>query len=154
MYTKCSYTECIQNIYHISTDICIPFVYKIKRNMPAKFCIQKYTKCIQKFVEMWYTFCTQTFCTHFVYINSELQKVYLINIMYTICIQNSYRMYIQIIVCRMVLLFQHIVRLICCALPSYSLQTIRPKTYNLLANHGRYLLNQWINGLYIALNCQ
>ena len=154
MYTKCSYTECIQNIYHISTNICIPFVYKIKRNMPAKFCIQKYTKCIQKFVEMWYTFCTQTFCTHFVYINSELQKVYLINIMYTICIQNSYRMYIQIIVCRMVLLFQHIVRLICCALPSYSLQTIRPKTYNLLANHGRYLLNQWINGLYIALNCQ
>ena len=154
MYTKCSYTECIQNIYHISTDICIPFVYKIKRNMPAKFCIQKYTKCIQKFVEMWYTFCTQTFCTHFVYINSELQKVYLINIMYTICIQNSYRMYIQIIVCRMVLLFQHIVRLICFALPSYSLQTIRPKTYNLLANHGRYLSNQWINGLYIALNCQ
>ena len=154
MYTKCSYTECIQNIYHISTNICIPFVYKIKRNMPAKFCIQKYTKCIQKFVEMWYTFCTQTFCTHFVYINSELQKVYLINIMYTICIQNSYRMYIQIIVCRMVLLFQHIVRLICCALPSYSLQTIRPKTYNLLANHGRYLSNQWINGLYIALNCQ
>ena len=154
MYTKCSYTECIQNIYHISTNICIPFVYKIKRNMPAKFCIQKYTKCIQKFVEMWYTFCTQTFCTHFVYINSELQKVYLINIMHTICIQNSYRMYIQIIVCRMVLLFQHIVRLICCALPSYSLQTIRPKTYNLLANHGRYLSNQWINGLYIALNCQ
>ena len=45
---------------------------------------------------------------HFVYISSDLQKVYIINILCTICIQNSYRMYVQIIVCRMDPLFQHI----------------------------------------------
>ena len=33
---------------------------------------------------------------HFVYINSDLQKMYIIKIMYTICIQNSCRMFIQI----------------------------------------------------------
>ena len=119
--------------------------------MTAKFCIQNIYKSLSK--------CGIHFaCKHFVYILYTLilvlEKVYITKTVYTICIQNSYRMYIQIIVCRMVLLFQHIVRLICCALPSYSLQTIRPKTYNLLANHGRYLSNQWINGLYIALNCQ
>ena len=50
-----------------------------------------YTKCIQKFVEMWDTFCIQTFCIHFVYLSSDLQNVYIINIMYTIYIQNSYK---------------------------------------------------------------
>ena len=34
-----------------------------------------------------------TFCKHFVYINSGLQKVYIIKTMYTICIQNSYKTY-------------------------------------------------------------
>ena len=45
-------------------------------------------------------------CQNVVYINSDLQKVYIINIKYTIFIQNSYKMYIQIIVCRMDVLFQ------------------------------------------------
>ena len=72
--------------------------------MPAKLCI--HTKfCIQTFVKIWDTFCIQTFCIHFVYINSDLLKAYIINIMYTICIQNSYEMYIQIIICRMDPLF-------------------------------------------------
>ena len=48
------------------------------------------------------------FYIHIVYINSDLQKVYMNKSMYTICIQNSYRMYIQIIVCKMDLTFQHI----------------------------------------------
>ena len=62
------------------------------------------TKCMQKFVEMWDTFCKQL---NFGYINSDLQKMHIIKIMYTICIENSYRMHIQIIVCRMNSLFQH-----------------------------------------------
>ena len=33
------------------------------------------------------------FCIHFVYINSDLQKVYIVRTMYTICIQNSHKMY-------------------------------------------------------------
>ena len=57
---------------------------------------------------MWDTFCIQTFCIHFSYISSDLQKVYIINIMYKIGMQDSYRMYIQIIACRMDVLFQHI----------------------------------------------
>ena len=57
------YTKCIQNnVYHISTNFCIHFVYKIKRTMAPKFCIQN----VQKFVQMWDTFCLQTFCIHFV----------------------------------------------------------------------------------------
>ena len=31
-----------------------------------------------------------TFSMHFVYISSDLQKLYMKKIMYTICIQNSY----------------------------------------------------------------
>ena len=46
------------------------------------------------------------FCIHFAYINSDLQKVCKIIIMYIIFIQNSYRIYIQIIVCKMDNLFQ------------------------------------------------
>ena len=148
------YTKCMQDVYHILTNFCIHFVYKIKRTMLAKFCIQSvykklskcskhfvhihfayiwkqmfveiqdtfciqtfcihfvyilHTKCIQKFVEMWYTF-----CIHFVYINFDLQKAYIIIIMYRICRQNLYKMYIQITVCRMDLLFQHIlIHLLC-----------------------------------------
>ena len=45
-----------------------------------------HTFCRQKFVKMWDTFCIETFCKHFVYINSDVQKVYIINIMNTICI--------------------------------------------------------------------
>ena len=41
-----------------------------------------------KFVEMWDTFCMQTFCIHFVYIISDLQKVYIVDIMYTICVHD------------------------------------------------------------------
>ena len=47
-----------------------------------------------------------TFCIYFAYINSDLQKVCKIIIMYIIFIQNSYRIYIQIIVCKMDNLFQ------------------------------------------------
>ena len=47
---------------------------------------------------------TAKFCIQ----NSDLQKVYIIKTMYTICIQNSYRMYIQIIVCKIDPTFQHI----------------------------------------------
>ena len=109
---------CIQNVYKSLSKCGIHFVYKhfvqilytkVCRNMNI-FCIQTfciyfvyvlYTKCIQKFVEMWDTSCIQTFCIHFVYINSDLLKADIINIMYT-------KMYIQVIVCRMDLLFQHI----------------------------------------------
>ena len=80
MYTKC--------IPHFD-KLLFNFVYKIKRTIAAKFC--SYTKCIQKFVEMWDTYFVYK---HFIYINSDLQKVYyIIKIMYAICIQNSYRMY-------------------------------------------------------------
>ena len=69
---------------------CIPYFDKI-------FVHILYTKpkelCLLNFVEMWYTFCIQTFCIHFVYINSDLLKAYIINILYTICIQNLYKMY-------------------------------------------------------------
>ena len=40
MYTKCIQNVYMQNAYHILTNFCIHFVYKIKRTMPAKFFIQ------------------------------------------------------------------------------------------------------------------
>ena len=73
--------------------------------MTAKFCIQNICKRLSK--------CGIHFaCKHFVYILYTLilllQKVYITKTVYTICIQNSYRMYIQIIVCKIDPTFQHI----------------------------------------------
>ena len=109
---------CTQNVYTGLSKYGIHFVYKhfVYRSLLKceiyfvykHFVYVLYTKCTQKFVEIWDTFYIQTICIHFVYISSDLQKVYIINIMYTICIQNSYRMYTQIIVCKMDPLFQHI----------------------------------------------
>ena len=96
------------------------FVYSLYTKLKELWQLILYTKCIQKFVEMWDTFCIQ-----FVYINSDLQKVYIIKIMYTICIQNSYRMYIQIIVCKMDPTFQHIDPFVVHFRASYSLHIIK-----------------------------
>ena len=93
-------------IYHISTSFCIQFVDKIKRIMPAKFCIQNVYKSLSKcgihFVykdflyNILYTFCIQNVLLkceiHFVYINSNLLKAYIINFMY---IYNLYTKFIQ-----------------------------------------------------------
>ena len=55
MYIKC--------IPHFDKLLYIHFVYKIKRTMGAKFCIQNVHKSLSK-------------CgIHFVYISSDLQKV-------------------------------------------------------------------------------
>ena len=43
------YTKYIQNVYHISINFGIHFVYKIKSTMSAKFCIQNLYKCLLKF---------------------------------------------------------------------------------------------------------
>ena len=99
------YTKVCSNMRYIFTQtFCIYFVYIL------------YGKCIQKFVEMSDTFCIH-FGIHFVYIayiSSDAKELYIINVMYTIYIQNSYRMYIQIIVYRMNLFFPHILtRLFC-----------------------------------------
>ena len=83
------YIKCIQNVYHISKNFCIHFLYKIRRTIAAKFCI----KCIQKFVEMWDTFCIQTFYIYFVYISSDLQKVYIIKL----CMQFVYKIHTECI---------------------------------------------------------
>ena len=82
MYTKCIQDVCIRNLSNILTSFCIHFVYKIKRTMPTKLCI--YTKCRQKFVELWDTFCIQTFCIHFVY--KSLSKCWM-HFVYKFCIQ-------------------------------------------------------------------
>ena len=77
-------------MYTTSRQAFVPihFVYKIKRTMSAKFCI--YTKCIQNFVKIWGTFVyyKHFLYIHFLYINSDLQKLYIANIMYAICIHN------------------------------------------------------------------
>ena len=86
LYTKTVqdvYNWCIQNVCHISTNFCRRFVYKVKRTMPAKFCIQNVDKSLSKcgihfvykhFVYNLYTsiliyrMCTsQTLCIQFVY---------------------------------------------------------------------------------------
>ena len=67
------YTRCIQqNVFHISTNFCIHFVYKIKRAMVVKIFIQNVYK---SFVEMWDTFCIHLVYLLYSYINSDLQKV-------------------------------------------------------------------------------
>ena len=83
MYTK--YTQ--KCIPHFDKNFCILFVNKI------------YTKFCRNVGYILYT--DIFYSLHFVYINSDLQKMYIIKIMYTICIQNSCRMFIQINVCKM-----------------------------------------------------
>ena len=124
-HTETVYIFCIQKLYKIyTTDVhkIIQNVYKIKKPTPPKFCIQNVYKSLSKcgihfvykhFVQILYTKVCRNmeyilytnilyiFCIHFVYISSDLLKADIINIMYT-------KMYIQIIVCRMDLLFQHI----------------------------------------------
>ena len=67
-----TYTFCLQKIVQDVYNRCIQNVYKIKRTMPAQFCIHNEYKslskceihldtfCIKKFVEMWDTFCIQS----------------------------------------------------------------------------------------------
>ena len=85
------YKKCIQNIhrnvYHILTNFCIRFVSKT------------YTKFGRNVGYILYT--DIFYSLYFVYINSDLQKLYIIKIMYTDCIQNSCRRFIQINVCKM-----------------------------------------------------
>ena len=100
------YAKCIQNVYKMYTTFRQTFVYILYTKSKELCPLILYAKCIQKFVDMWYTFCIQIFWIHFVYISSDLHRVYIINIMIAICIQNSYKMYKQVIVCRMDALFQ------------------------------------------------
>ena len=86
------YAECIQNVCHISTNFCIHFVYKIKKTMPAKFYIQNVYKSLSKCG----THFVYNYCAYILYTPILMYiKVYIINTMYTICIQNLYRMYVQ-----------------------------------------------------------
>ena len=51
MYATDTYkicTKCIQNISRILTNFCLHFVYKIKRTMAAKSCMQKACKSLSK----------------------------------------------------------------------------------------------------------
>ena len=108
--TRYIHNWCIQNVYHISTNFFIHLVCKIERTMPDMPELILYTKCIQKFVKMWGTFCIQTFCIHFVYLFWSTKSVHHKHYIYT----NSYRMYEEIVVCRMDPLFQHILTHLLC----------------------------------------
>ena len=76
-----------RNVYHILTNFCILFVNKM------------YTKFGRNVGYILYT--DILYSLHFVYINSDLQKMYIIKIMYTISIQNSCRRFMQVNVCKM-----------------------------------------------------
>ena len=69
LYTKIVqdvYNLYIQNVYHIWTNVCIHFVYKIKRTMPAKFCMQNVNlsllKCGIHFVYKHFVYILPTKC--------------------------------------------------------------------------------------------
>ena len=99
--TRCiqlMYTKCIQNLSKMYTtfwqNFFIHFVYKIRRTMPAKFCIQNVYKSLSK--------CGINFVyKHFVYILytkvcRNVGYILYSNILYTFsiatfCIQNAYK---------------------------------------------------------------
>ena len=85
------------------------FVYILFTKLNELWQLNFVSKMYIKIVKMW-----DTFCIHFVYISSDLQKVYILKTMFTIWIQNSYRMYIQIIVCEMDPPFQDILTHLLC----------------------------------------
>ena len=102
------YAKCIQNVYKLCTSFRQIFVYifrtKLKELFHLNFVYKMYTQVCRNVG-------TQEFCINFVYISSDKKNI--IKVVYTICIQNSYRMYIQIIVCKMDPTFQHILTRIC-----------------------------------------
>ena len=104
------YTKCIQNVYHVSTNFCIHFVYNIKRTMVTNFVYKMYTKVCRNVEYILHTNILHIFCIH----QFDLQKVYIIKIMYTIWIQNLDRIYVQIIACKMDPTFKHILTHLLC----------------------------------------
>ena len=72
------------------------FVHKIYPSLPQTFVsifyikfswyssFDLYTKCTQKFVEMWYTFGSYIFWIHFVYIN----YIHLVQFLYIKCVHS------------------------------------------------------------------
>ena len=79
----------MQNVYHISANFHIHFAYKIKRTLPAKFCIQN--AYIQKFVKIWNTFCIHFVCKSLSKCGKHFVCKYFAYILYTFCIQNVYK---------------------------------------------------------------
>ena len=115
---------------------CIYFVYIL------------YAKCIQKFVEMWDTFCIQTFSIHFVYISFDVQKVYIINIIYNLCKKFTLNIYANNCIQNGSLISTYFDPFVLHFLDNHCIQ-IRLETCWLITG-----VTYQINGLYIALNCQ
>ena len=81
---------------------------------------------LEKFIDMWNSCCIQTFRIYFVYINSDLQKVYIINIMYTMCMQNSCKIYLtNKYIQNRSLISTYLTCLLCAFLSQSLLQTIK-----------------------------
>ena len=59
MNAKCLYTKCTP---HFDPH----FVYKISSGISGIVLSILHTKCIKKFVDMWYTFCIHQLCIHLV----------------------------------------------------------------------------------------
>ena len=115
---------------------CIYFVYIL------------YPKFIQKFVEMWDTFCIQTFSIHFVYISFDVQKVYIINIIYNLCKKFTLNVYANNCIQNGSLISTYFDPFVLHFLDNHCIQ-IRLETCWLITG-----VTYQINGLYIALNCQ
>ena len=102
LYTKSKELCQLNFIYKLYTKVCWSVGYILYTNILYTFCIQICQNVgYILYTDILYTFCIQNvyknllkYGIHFVYINADLQKVYIINIMYTICTQNLSRIYI------------------------------------------------------------
>ena len=107
------YTKCIHDVYKLYPTFQQTFAYilytKLKELLQLNFVYKMCIKVCQKVGYIFYTF-----CIHFLYTHSDLQKLHIIKIVYTICIQNLDRMYLKINVCKMDPMFQHILTLLIC----------------------------------------
>ena len=119
VYKKCTrcnqlmYTKNIQNLYKMYTTFQQTFAYilytKLKEQWQLNFVYKIYTKICRNVGYFLYTNILCPYCILF-----YIQKVHIIKIMSTVCIQNSCRICIQIIVCKMDPTFQDIlIRLLC-----------------------------------------
>ena len=97
-------------MYIIFRQTFVSILYtKLNELWQINFAYKIYTKVCRNVEYILYTNILYTFCT-----NLQEVLIYTTKIMYTICIQNSYRMYIQIIACKMDLTFQHILTHLLC----------------------------------------
>ena len=156
---------CIQNVYKSLSKCGIHFIYKhflyilyikvcrnvgyiLYTNILYIFCIHFVCKMYTKVCWNVGYICIQTFSIHFVYTSFDVEKVYIINIIYNLYKKFTLNVYANNCIQNGSLISTYFDPFVLHFLDNHCIQ-IRLETCSLITG-----VTYQINGLYIALNCQ